>query len=127
MDVIKIEGLQKSLDSFHLGPFDLRVEPGAIVGVIGNKDAGKTTLLRLLWGFARPDRGLVEVFGMKPHLEQMEIRIRAGYVAEHTWYYPELSAAHFLQFIGNFYPKWDETWTDFLLKSFDLEPDTKIG
>jgi ABC-2 type transport system ATP-binding protein len=127
MDVIKIEGLQKFLGSFRLGPFDLRVEPGAIVGVIGNKDAGKTTLLRLLWGFSRPDKGLIEVFGMKPHLAQMEIRRRAGYVAEHTWYYPDLSVGYFLKFIGNFYPKWDETRIDSLLKKFDIEPDMKIG
>src|SRR5262249_13416015 len=33
----------------------------------------------------------------------------------------------FLRFIGNFYPKWDESWTDSLLKSFDVEPDEKIG
>jgi len=127
MDVIKIEGLQKSLGPFRLGPFDLRVEPGAIVGVIGHKDAGKTTLLRLLWGFIRPDRGIVEIFGMKPHLSQMQIRLRAGYVAQHTWYYPELSVAQFLRFIGNFYPQWDWERTDSLLHPFDLEPEMRIG
>jgi len=127
MDVIKIEGVQKFLGSFHLGPIDLRVEPGAIVGVIGDKEAGKTTLLRLLWGFSRPDKGLVEVFGMKPHLAQMDIRLRAGYMAQHTWYYPELSIGYFLQFIGNFYPKWDQTRVDSLLKQFDLEPHMRIG
>ena len=127
MDVIKIEGLEKSLGPFHLGPFDLRIEPGAIVGVIGHKDAGKTTLLRLLWGFTRPDRGFVEVFGMKPHLAQMQIRLRAGYVAEHTWYYPELSIGQFLRFIGNFYPQWDEERTNALLKPFELEPYIKVG
>ena len=127
MDVIKIEGLEKSLGTFHLGPFDLRIEPGAIVGVIGHKDAGKTTLLQLLWGFARPDRGFVEVFGMRPHLAQMQIRLRAGYVASQTWYYPELSIKQFLRFIGNFYPEWDEGRTDSLLTTFELEPDVKIG
>jgi ABC-2 type transport system ATP-binding protein len=127
MDVIKIQGLEKSLGSFQLGPFDLRIEPGAIVGVIGHKDAGKTTLLRLLWGFTRPDRGFIEVFGMKPHLAQMQIRLRAGYVAQHTWYYPDLSVAHFLRFIGNFYPQWDEARKDSLLESFELAPEMKMG
>src|SRR5215467_3263282 len=127
MDVIKIEGLQKSLGKFHLGPFDLRIEPGAIVGVIGHKDAGKTTLLRLLWGFTRPDRGFVEVFGMKPHLAQMQIRLGAGFVAEHTWYYPEMSVGQFLRFIGNFYPQWDDERADSLLKPFELESDVKVG
>src|SRR4051812_41998134 len=126
MDIIRIEGLRKSVGSFHLGPLDLRVEPGAIVGVIGEKDAGKTTLLRLLWGFSRPDRGILEVYGMKPHLKQMEIRLRAGYMAEFTWYYPELSIAQFLRFIGKFYPQWDQTRTNSLLERFALMGEMKI-
>ena len=109
-----------------MGPLDLRVEPGAIVGVVGPKDAGKTTLMRLLWGFSRPDRGIVEVYGMKPHLKQMEVRLRAGYMAEFTWYYPELSIAQFLTFIGNFYPQWDQTRTNSLLERFDLTDEMKI-
>ncbi len=109
-----------------MGPLDLRVEPGAIVGVVGPKDAGKTTLMRLLWGFSRPDRGIVEVYGMKPHLKQMEVRLRAGYMAEFTWYYPELSIAQFLTFIGNFYPQWDQTRTNSLLERFDLTGEMKI-
>ena len=126
MDIIRIDGLRKSVGSFRLGPLDLRVEPGAIVGVVGPKDAGKTTLMRLLWGFSRPDRGIVEVYGMKPHLKQMEVRLRAGYVAEFTWYYPELSIAQFLTFIGNFYPQWDQTRTNSLLERFDLTGEMKI-
>ncbi len=126
MDIIRIDGLRKSVGSFRLGPLDLRVEPGAIVGVVGPKDAGKTTLMRLLWGFSRPDRGIVEVYGMKPHLKQMEVRLRAGYMAEFTWYYPELSIAQFLTFIGNFYPQWDQTRTNSLLERFDLTGEMKI-
>src|SRR5262249_30372751 len=62
-----------------------------------------------------------------PHLAQMQIRRRAGYVAAHTWYYPGLSVRQFLRFIGNFYPEWDEERTDTLLTTFELEPDVKIG
>jgi ABC-type multidrug transport system ATPase subunit len=49
MDLIKIEGLQKACGTFQLGPFDLRVEPGAILGILGREKSGRTTLLRLLW------------------------------------------------------------------------------
>jgi ABC-type multidrug transport system ATPase subunit len=47
--VIKIEGLQKSRGAFQLGPFDLRVEPGTFLGVLGREKSGRNTLLRLLW------------------------------------------------------------------------------
>ena len=120
MDIIKIEGLEKSYGEFHLGPFDLRVEPGAILGVLGHPGAGKTSLLRLLWGFERPDRGRVEIFGMQPHLEQLQVRLRAGYAAEFTWYYPELTIEQFLSFIGSFYETWDTDYAQTLLKQFRL-------
>jgi ABC-2 type transport system ATP-binding protein len=118
MDVIKIEGLQKSRREFQLGPFDLRVEPGAILGVLGRDKSGRTTLLRLLWGFERPDRGTVEVFGMKPHLEPIPVRRRAGYAAEDVWWYPLLTTMQFIEFIGGFYPNWDMDYARTLMREF---------
>jgi thiamine transport system ATP-binding protein len=43
--------------------FDLTVEPGAFVAVIGPSGAGKTTLLNLIAGFERPDDGRVRLAG----------------------------------------------------------------
>jgi ABC-2 type transport system ATP-binding protein len=118
--VVKIEGLEKKRGDFHLGPFDLRVETGAILGILGHEGSGRTTLMRLLWGFERPDKGRIEVFGMQPHLEQMRIRLRAGYASQATWWYPELTAQQFLDFIGSFYPNWDEKYVAALIKKFDI-------
>ena len=42
---IEIQGLVKGYSSFALGPVDLAVPAGAIVGLIGENGAGKTTLL----------------------------------------------------------------------------------
>jgi ABC-2 type transport system ATP-binding protein len=121
MDIVKIEGLEKSYGDFRLGPFDLRVEAGAILGILGHPGAGKTTLLRMLWGFDRPDKGRVEIFGVQPHLNQLHVRTKAGYAAEFTWYYPELTVEHFLNFIATFYDNWDEAYIRALLKQFGIQ------
>lgn len=46
--------------------FDLRIEHGERVVIVGPNAGGKTTLLRLLLGFLQPDRGWIEVLGRRP-------------------------------------------------------------
>ena len=43
--------------------FDVEVEAGAIVAVMGPSGAGKTTLLNLIAGFEKPDAGHVLIGG----------------------------------------------------------------
>lgn len=50
----------------------LRVEAGAIVGLIGPNGSGKTTLFNIVSGFLRPDAGQIrfngtDLVGLKPH------------------------------------------------------------
>lgn len=42
------------------------IEPGDYVGIIGPNGGGKTTLLKLLMGFLRPQSGRIEIFGTHP-------------------------------------------------------------
>ncbi|MFI6732541.1 ATP-binding cassette domain-containing protein [Nonomuraea sp. NPDC050451] len=50
-------------DVTALNGFDLRVEPGEIVGLVGHNGAGKTTFFEMAAGLARPDAGRVVVRG----------------------------------------------------------------
>jgi ATP-binding cassette subfamily C protein CydD len=44
--------------------FSLRIEPGERIALVGPSGAGKSTVLGLLLGFVRPDRGMVLVGGV---------------------------------------------------------------
>lgn len=120
MDLIKIEALQKARGTFQLGPFDLCVEPGAILGILGREKSGRTTLLRLLWGLEKPSSGTVELFGMNPHLEPIPVRQRAGYAADNFWWYPLLTAMQFIEFIAGIYPNWDMDYARNLMTEFKV-------
>jgi len=93
---------------------------------MGPNGAGKTTLLRLLWGFIRPDQGHISVFGMQPHLEQVKVRLRAGYLSESPPFYSTFTAKQFLRFVGHFYEGYDAPWADWLLNEFGVQADVKI-
>ena len=58
----------------------LRVEAGDFLGLIGPNGGGKTTLLLLMLGLLKPQRGTVRVFGLPPH----RMRSRIGYVPQHA-------------------------------------------
>jgi ABC-2 type transport system ATP-binding protein len=49
-----------------LDAFDLLIEPGELVGLLGRNGAGKTTTVKLCCGLLRPSAGSVEVLGFEP-------------------------------------------------------------
>jgi ABC-2 type transport system ATP-binding protein len=125
--MIRIAQLSKSFEeSFRLGPLDLEVQAGEILGIMGPNGAGKTTLLRLLWGFLRPDAGSISVFGFQPHLDQIRLRLRSGYLAENSHFYAGLTGRQFLRFVSNFYETWDWARVNDLLEQFRIKPDVRI-
>lgn len=65
-------------DALVLRRANVGIRKGAFVGVIGPNGGGKTTLMKLLMGFLKPDRGSVAVFGKPPE----ESRTQIGYVPQ---------------------------------------------
>ncbi len=62
----------------------LEIAPGEHVCVVGPNGGGKTTLLKLMLGLLRPDRGRVSVFGQSPR----QARRRIGYTPQHARFDP---------------------------------------
>jgi zinc transport system ATP-binding protein len=53
---------------------------GEFLGIIGPNGGGKTTLLKLMLGILKPDRGRVRILGREPHVASRRI----GYVPQNT-------------------------------------------
>jgi ABC-2 type transport system ATP-binding protein len=127
VSLIRTEGLIKNHgDGFRLGPIDLQLAPGQVLGVIGPYGAGKTTLLKLIWGFQRPDKGSISFFGLRPHLEQVAVRMRAGYVAAAPQFYDSMTVRRHLEFVSQFYIGWDAGRVAHLLSIFGIDPITPV-
>src|SRR2546425_6976969 len=127
MEIIRAEQVSKGFDGlFRLGPLDLRVAAGEILGIVGPAGAGKTTLLRLFWGFVRPDSGRISILGMQPHLNQLQLRRHVGYLTQNPRFHSECTVKQFLQLVGHFYDGWEETYASRLLSQLDIDPQEKI-
>lgn len=72
----KEEGLRGSIKSLFkkntiekeaVSNFDLEIEEGEFIGLIGQNGAGKTTLIKMLTGIIHPSYGEISVFDYKPY------------------------------------------------------------
>ncbi|WP_280401357.1 ABC transporter ATP-binding protein [Nocardia carnea] len=64
---------------------DIRPAPGRTVGLLGPNGSGKSSLLRLLAGVSRPDRGSVTLDGMPLHrLGRRPLARRVAMVSQHA-------------------------------------------
>lgn len=79
-NLIDIRGVSFSYGSIPvLQDINLQITDGEFFGIIGPNASGKTTLLRLMLGLARPDTGTIHILGMDP----VQARTKIGYVPQH--------------------------------------------
>ncbi|HNA62342.1 MAG TPA: ATP-binding cassette domain-containing protein [Rhabdochlamydiaceae bacterium] len=65
-------------DTAILENVSFSIKPGEFVGIFGPNGGGKTTLLKLLMGFLKPQKGKIEVLGKTPE----DARVKIGYVPQ---------------------------------------------
>ena len=86
---------------FRVGPLNLEISEGEIVGLIGANGAGKTTALKLLLGLLKPNAGLITLAGSPSTSD--EWRAEVGYLPENPSFYDYLSGREFLNFMGDLF------------------------
>ena len=119
-NAIELSGLTKRYADFTLGPVNLTLPGGAILGQIGENGAGKTTLIKTMLGVARPDGGTVRLLGR----EQAKADI--GVVLEDCFFYEGLHPRDVGRVLGGVYPTWDGALFESYLNQFGLADKKSI-
>lgn len=103
--MIHVCGLQVDIED---GPavrgVDLTVPPGAVVGIIGPRGSGKTSLLRAIAGLVEPSDGAITLGTGEGNAHDREDRPVIGYMPAQPALYPELRAWECLDVMAAAYP-----------------------
>ena len=103
---IEIKDLTKKFDNFTLGPINLNIPRGTIVGYIGQNGAGKSTTIKLLLGLLKKDSGSIEVLG-ESDTSNTEVKNKIGVVFDDLFVPEELSLKNLENFCSMIYDEWD--------------------
>lgn len=63
MNAIELKNLTKEYPGFQLGPLDLALPSGCILGLVGENGAGKSTTIKLILDMVRGNGGTITVLG----------------------------------------------------------------
>lgn len=82
-----------------LDDLSFKIERGALVGFLGANGAGKTTSIKVLLKFIKPDHGHVR-YHSDLGSNFRTIFSRIGYIPERPYFYPHLTGKEFLEYMG---------------------------
>ncbi|MGZ5385457.1 MAG: ABC transporter ATP-binding protein [Acidimicrobiia bacterium] len=77
---------------------DLRLSAGEVFGLLGPNGAGKTTTILMLLGLVEPTSGDIEVLGLDPARNPLEVKSHVGYLPDAVGFYDNLTGRENLRF-----------------------------
>ena len=109
-----------------LNGVDLAVDAGEVVGLLGRNGAGKTTLIHIAMGMLQQHEGTVEVFGLDPHRQPVEVKQRVGFVSENQNLPAFLRVREVIELHRGLFDSWDDDMAQRLIERFELRMGARI-
>lgn len=108
-----------------LDRISLEVKQGNVYGLLGENGVGKTTLLTLLCGLRKPQKGVIDVDGRAPFDR------RPSLLAEQFYLPDEVAPSHaraeeFGRWDGMLWPKYDHAKFLEILRIFEVDPRQRM-
>ena len=126
-NIITVKSMTKDYgDGKGIFDFDFSVKQGEVFGLVGTNGSGKTTTLRHLMGFLKPDSGSCEIAGMNCWKKSHDIMKKVGYVPGEIDFPDVGTGTAFLKIQAQFLGIRDMTYTNKLVNMFKLDTDAPL-
>jgi ABC-2 type transport system ATP-binding protein len=109
-----------------LNGVDLDVPEGTVYALVGANGAGKTTLIKVLVNIFQPSGGSAQVLATDSREVTGKVFQRIGYVSENQEMPDWMTTGEMLGYYRNFYPLWDRSLEQQLVRQFELPLNRKL-
>ena len=117
-------GYRKHLEV--LSDFSLDFSQSGIYGLLGKNGTGKSTLLYLMMGLLRPQKGDVSIDGISASLRRPEV-LQEMFLVPEEYDLPHNSLKKYVKAIKPFYPRFSDELMERCLASFEMSSDINLG
>lgn len=127
MSVIEINHITKDYGN-HKGVFDVcfEVEKGEVLGFLGPNGSGKTTTIRQLMGFMKPNQGDVRILGLNCFDEAKKVQENLGYLPGEIAFMEDMTGLEFIRFMAKMKNMKDMKKAEELMRFLELDARGKM-
>ncbi|MDR2720647.1 MAG: ATP-binding cassette domain-containing protein [Nitrososphaerota archaeon] len=128
MPLIEVKSLTKDYGDGR-GIFDasLEIERGEVFGFVGTNGAGKTTMIRHLMGFLKPDSGRAAINGLDCWNDSAKIKRLTGYIPGEIAFPDAPTGTAFLRGQADLLGVKDMSYANYITEKLQLDPTAKLN
>ena len=127
--MIEVENLSFSYGrrkSMVLEDFSMKLDKGAVYGLLGKNGTGKSTLLYLMAGLLRPQTGNVLYKGVDVKKRYPDT-LQDMFLVPEEFSLPNVSLKQYVKLNAPFYPNFSDELLNACLRDFDMNEDIHLG
>jgi ABC-2 type transport system ATP-binding protein len=125
--IIEVRDLTKDYRQGHgIFHIDLEIAPGMVYGYIGTNGSGKTTTIRNIMGFIKPDSGVVTVKGKDTWKYAPELKNYMSYIPGEIEFPKFPTGSDFLKYQAQHLGITDFTYMNRLISMLQLDPSANL-
>lgn len=126
--VLEARGVTKKFkERTVLDGLDFELQRGSVTGLLGKNGAGKTTLLKCALGLQTPQSGTITVLGEDSRTLSGATKARLAYVPQEVSLYPWMKVRQVVAYTAAFYPNWNASLIERVMKDWEINPEDKVG
>lgn len=125
MSLVEIKNVKKGYDINKkvFEDLNLNIEKGKIVGLLGPNGSGKTTMIKLLAGLLRPEKGEIRIDGKEIGPESKAV---VSYLPERTYFNENLKVKQVVNMFCDFYADFDEKRAYEMMNLLNIDANTAL-